>query len=86
MSKNVAFHRGAAVVAILALSVLVAGNVEAGDKKNFTAHLNGAKQVPSPVDTQAQGQAIDAATMQQPVAAPGPEGLDTELLLRSLNL
>jgi hypothetical protein len=58
MFKSVVFHRGAVVVALLALSVLVAGNVEAGDKKNFAAHLNGAKQVPSPVDTQAQGQAI----------------------------
>jgi len=46
------------VAAALALAVLVAGDLEAADKKNFTAHLNGAKEIPAGVDTLAQGQAI----------------------------
>jgi len=48
----------AVALSLATLSLMIAGDVEAGEKKNFAAHLKGSNEVSNPVDTQAQGQAI----------------------------
>ena len=58
MSRTFHGLRNAVVVLLVGAALLVAGDLRAGEKKNFAAHLNGGNQVPAPVDTQAQGQAI----------------------------
>ena len=49
---------GTAALIALGVMLSLASDVQAGEKRNFAAHLKGANQVPTPVDTQAQGQAI----------------------------
>lgn len=57
MSRIARVHRFAAALALTAATLLVAGNLQAGEKKNFSTHLKGRNENP-PVQTLAQGQAI----------------------------
>lgn len=47
-----------ALAIVVALALVVALPAGAGNGRNFSTHLTGSEEVPNPVDTNAQGQAI----------------------------